>query len=288
MDTCKSMCVGRRLEVRDPIKSGNSDSFPKENAKRASSSMAETYDPPRRGVIRMIVGKSVGGDSHQARKAQVREAHDVSLKEVLDVEAMENTPPPIQFGRAEKSEPKTHHNDALVITILLSNCKVGHIFIYSESSTDILFGEAYDQMQLGDIPLEKVNTSLYELVGEVVHPMSMISLPLTLGSRIPQKTCMLKFLVDLEGIDPSVITHHLNINLDAKPVKQKKIHFRLENDKIIQTKVDKLMAAAHIEEIQFPEWLSNVVLVPKPRGKWRMCINFKDLNKACPKYFYPP
>ncbi|KAL0439743.1 UNVERIFIED_CONTAM: Polyprotein P3 [Sesamum latifolium] len=47
------------------------------------------------------------------------------------------------------------------------------------------------------------------------------------------------------------------------------------------------MAAGHIEEIQFPEWLSNVVLVPKPGGKWRMCIDFMDLNKACPKDFYP-
>ncbi|KAL0444400.1 UNVERIFIED_CONTAM: putative enzymatic polyprotein [Sesamum latifolium] len=47
------------------------------------------------------------------------------------------------------------------------------------------------------------------------------------------------------------------------------------------------MAAGHIEEIQFSEWLSNVVLVLKPGGKWRMCIDFKDLNKACPKDFYP-
>ncbi|KAL0402218.1 UNVERIFIED_CONTAM: Pro-Pol polyprotein [Sesamum latifolium] len=47
------------------------------------------------------------------------------------------------------------------------------------------------------------------------------------------------------------------------------------------------MAAGHIEEIQFPEWLSNVILVPKPGGKWRMCIDFRDLNKACPKNFYP-
>ncbi|KAL0416349.1 UNVERIFIED_CONTAM: hypothetical protein Slati_3466800 [Sesamum latifolium] len=47
------------------------------------------------------------------------------------------------------------------------------------------------------------------------------------------------------------------------------------------------MAVGHIEEIQFPEWLSNVVLVPKPGGKWRMCIDFMDLNKACRKEFYP-
>ncbi|KAL0408054.1 UNVERIFIED_CONTAM: Transposon Ty3-G Gag-Pol polyprotein [Sesamum radiatum] len=46
------------------------------------------------------------------------------------------------------------------------------------------------------------------------------------------------------------------------------------------------MAAGHIREIQFPEWLSNVLLVPKPGGKWRMCIDFRDLNKVCPKDFY--
>ncbi|KAL0355482.1 UNVERIFIED_CONTAM: Transposon Ty3-G Gag-Pol polyprotein [Sesamum radiatum] len=47
------------------------------------------------------------------------------------------------------------------------------------------------------------------------------------------------------------------------------------------------MAAGHIEEIQFLEWLSNVVSVPKPGGKWRICVDFRDLNKACPKDFYP-
>ncbi|KAL0437552.1 UNVERIFIED_CONTAM: Retrovirus-related Pol polyprotein from transposon [Sesamum radiatum] len=47
------------------------------------------------------------------------------------------------------------------------------------------------------------------------------------------------------------------------------------------------MAAGYIEEIQYPEWLSNVVLVLKRGGKRRMCIDFRDLNKACPKDFYP-
>ncbi|KAL0420630.1 UNVERIFIED_CONTAM: Pro-Pol polyprotein [Sesamum latifolium] len=54
-----------------------------------------------------------------------------------------------------------------------------------------------------------------------------------------------------------------------------------------EAEIDKLVAAGHVEEIQYPEWLSNVVLVPKPSGKWRMCIDYRDLNKACPKDFYP-
>ncbi|KAL0439398.1 UNVERIFIED_CONTAM: hypothetical protein Slati_2422800 [Sesamum latifolium] len=91
---------------------------------------------------------------------------------------------------------------------------------------------------------------------------------------------------DLEGIDPGVITHHLNLYPTIKPVKQKKRHFGPEKDKIIQGEVNKLLIAGHIREIQFPEWLSNVVLVPKPGGKWRMCIDFQDFNMACPKDFY--
>ncbi|KAL0421225.1 UNVERIFIED_CONTAM: Transposon Ty3-G Gag-Pol polyprotein [Sesamum latifolium] len=94
-------------------------------------------------------------------------------------------------------------------------------------------------------------------------------------------------LQDLEGIDPGVITHHLNIDSNVKPVKQKKLHFGPKKDKIIQAEVNKLLAAGHIKEIQFPDWLSNVVIVPKHEEKWRMCIDFRDLNKACPKNFYP-
>ncbi|KAL0394415.1 UNVERIFIED_CONTAM: hypothetical protein Slati_4407700 [Sesamum latifolium] len=135
---------------------------------------------PHKGVIRMIAGGPNGGDSHHARKAQVIEAHDIIMKEVLDVEGMEDNPL-IQFGRAEQIGPKTSHSDTLVITTLLANYEAGRIFIDFGSSADILFAEAYNQMQLGDIPLEKVNNSLYGFAGKVVHPRCMISLSLILG-----------------------------------------------------------------------------------------------------------
>ncbi|KAL0411569.1 UNVERIFIED_CONTAM: hypothetical protein Slati_3746600 [Sesamum latifolium] len=174
-DICKNTFAGRRPEVlaltkrRTGTKPPQPERSSREGAKQTSGSKGENDDIPRKGVIRMIAGGPSGGDSHQARKSQVREAHQISIKEVLDVETMEDAPL-IQFGRAERSGPQTMHNDALVIMAILANYEVRRIFIDSGSSADILFGEAYDQMQLGDVSLEKVTTSLYGFAGEVVHP----------------------------------------------------------------------------------------------------------------------
>jgi len=55
----------------------------------------------------------------------------------------------------------------------------------------------------------------------------------------------------------------------------------------VREETKKLLDAGHIREIQYPEWLANVVLVKKANGKWRMCVDFTDLNKACPKDSYP-
>ncbi|XP_073298465.1 uncharacterized protein [Primulina huaijiensis] len=85
---------------------------------------------------------------------------------------------------------------------------------------------------------------------------------------------------ELTRTAPDVAEHRLNILPNARPVKQKKRHFGPEKDKVIQKEVSELLEAGHIREVQFPTWLSNVVLVPKSSGKWRMCVDFRDLNKA--------
>ncbi|XP_073304552.1 uncharacterized protein [Primulina huaijiensis] len=92
---------------------------------------------------------------------------------------------------------------------------------------------------------------------------------------------------ELTGISPQVAEHKLNILPGSRPVKPKKRHFGPEKDKVIEEQVGELLKAGHIKEVQFPTWLSNVVLVPKSTGKWRMCVDFRELNKACPKDCYP-
>ena len=92
---------------------------------------------------------------------------------------------------------------------------------------------------------------------------------------------------DMGGIDPTVITHRLNVNSSFKLFKQKKRSFAPERQKAINEEVGKLLHAGAIKEVEYLEWLANVVLVKKENGKWRLCIDFTDINKACPKDSFP-
>ena len=73
---------------------------------------------------------------------------------------------------------------------------------------------------------------------------------------------------DMGGIDPAVITHKLNVSLSFKPVKQKIRSFAPERKKAINEEVSKLLIARAIREVDYPDWLANVVLVKKVNGKW--------------------
>ncbi|KAL5577646.1 hypothetical protein UlMin_019345 [Ulmus minor] len=92
---------------------------------------------------------------------------------------------------------------------------------------------------------------------------------------------------DMPGIDPKVIVHRLNIDPSFRPVKQKRRTFNAERYMAINTEVDKLLKADFIREANYPEWIANVVLVKKANGNWRVCVDFTDLNKACPKDSFP-
>ena len=81
--------------------------------------------------------------------------------------------------------------------------------------------------------------------------------------------------------------HQLNIDPAVKPVEQKRIRFALERNVAIAEEVEKLLNAQFIREVYYPEWLANVVLVKKANGKWGMCVDFTNLNKAFPKYSFP-
>ena len=60
-----------------------------------------------------------------------------------------------------------------------------------------------------------------------------------------------------------------------------------ERAAIVLEELERLLESGAIRKVQYPVWLSNMVVVKKKNGKWRVCINFTDLNKACPKDPFP-
>ena len=92
---------------------------------------------------------------------------------------------------------------------------------------------------------------------------------------------------DMPRIDPPVMVHRLNVSPSFPPIQQKKPVFAPGRDQAITEEVRKLQEVSFIREVYYPDWLANVVMVKKASRKWRMCVDFTDLNKACPKDSYP-
>src|SRR5438128_835428 len=91
----------------------------------------------------------------------------------------------------------------------------------------------------------------------------------------------------MPGVPREVIEHHLAVSPDARPIRQKVHRQALERQDVIRLEVDKLLRAGFIREVRHPDWLANPVVMPKGNGKWRVCIDYTDLNKACPKDPFP-
>ena len=85
------------------------------------------------------------------------------------------------------------------------------------------------------------------------------------------------------GVDPNFICHHLNVNSSITSKKQSPQRPSKEHVDTVRDEVMKLKQAGAIKEVFYPKWLANTVVMKKKNGKWRVCMDFTDLNKACPK-----
>jgi hypothetical protein len=91
----------------------------------------------------------------------------------------------------------------------------------------------------------------------------------------------------MPGIDPRIVEHEIRTYLDAKPIRQ---HFRVVNPRkapIIKEEIEKLLDASFIYPDPLTEWVSNPVPMNKKKGTIRVCMEFRDHNKACPKDNFP-
>ncbi|GKV13526.1 hypothetical protein SLEP1_g24525 [Rubroshorea leprosula] len=92
---------------------------------------------------------------------------------------------------------------------------------------------------------------------------------------------------EMLGIPAELTVHKLNTNPTKRPVVQKRYLFGPEKQAAIDEEIQKLLQAGFIRRVEYSEWVSNPVLVKKPNSKWKMCIDFTNLNETCPKYPHP-
>ena len=92
---------------------------------------------------------------------------------------------------------------------------------------------------------------------------------------------------DMLGIDPEIAQHHIDTHDHMVPIKWKLRRMRIEWLLKIKEEVTKQLKVGFIKLVHQAEWITNVMPIPKKDGKVRMCVDFRDLNKACPKDDFP-
>ncbi|GJX90157.1 reverse transcriptase domain-containing protein [Tanacetum coccineum] len=92
--------------------------------------------------------------------------------------------------------------------------------------------------------------------------------------------------MDMTGVTKRIIEHSLNVNPSVEPVAQKRRVMASERTQVVIKEVEEWVNAGIVRPIKYPTWIANPVLVKKADGSWRMCIDFKNLNSACPKDYY--
>ncbi|KAA0055957.1 uncharacterized protein E6C27_scaffold319G00830 [Cucumis melo var. makuwa] len=92
---------------------------------------------------------------------------------------------------------------------------------------------------------------------------------------------------EMPRLDPKVAVHLLAIKPGYRPIKQAQRRFRPELIPQIEVEVNKLIEAGFIREVKYPTWIANIVPVRKKNGQLRVCVDFRDLNNACPKDDFP-
>ena len=140
--------------------------------------------------------------------------------------------------------------------------------------------------------LEEVAQTLGASLGSL--KLVSISSQLTVQEK-EQLVVLLKRYVDvftwtydeMLGLDPRLVVYSLNMDLGVKLVVQPVSVFHIEVEAQITQKVKKLLAVGFIKPIQHLRWLSNIILVKKKNGQIQCCVDFHNLNKACPKDEFP-
>ncbi|CAL2248236.1 unnamed protein product [Prunus armeniaca] len=187
------------------------------------------------------------------------------------------------YASAVKSTNRQHRGEALVVTQALAPPRAG-----TERPEDPREESATQQAE----PVEDLElVTLHEDI-----PDRQVRIGTSLSQEL--RSDLIAFLRlnsevfawsynDMPGISPDVICHRLSINPVVRPVRQKRRAYDPERYEAMKAEVDKLSTIGFIKEVDYPTWLANVVMVRKLKKGWRMCVDYTNLNRACPKDSFP-
>jgi hypothetical protein len=92
---------------------------------------------------------------------------------------------------------------------------------------------------------------------------------------------------EMPGLDRSIVEHRLPLKPGFHPFQQRARQMKDEVLKEVKKEVEKMLEAGFIRPCRYAEWISSVIPVQKKDGRWRVCVDFRDLNRATPKDEYP-
>ncbi|RDX95256.1 hypothetical protein CR513_22254, partial [Mucuna pruriens] len=140
-----------------------------------------------------------------------------------------------------------HQDDPMVILLIVTYYKIERVLIDQGSFANVLYWSTFQKLGLSISSLEECSRILFGFAREHVEKMGTMKIETVFGVGASAQTILVSYIVE----------------------------------------TNKLLAAWFIRELQYPTWLANVIMVKKHSGKWRMCTNYTDLNKACLKDPYP-
>nr|XP_027067607.1 uncharacterized protein LOC113693243 [Coffea arabica] len=208
-------------------------------------------------------------------------------------------------SRREFRWPQIKSFDPLDVTILEfdgCNLDISHELeimqseIQSESDTEEEFESiSRDLKQYEEKP--KPNLEETEIIN-IGTKTEVKEVKVSIHLNRKQKEEMIEFLMffqdvfawsydDMPGISTDIVVHRLPTDPNFLPVKQKPRKFKPEMSLQIKEQIVKQLNAKIIMVSHYPIWLSNPVPVPKKSGEVRVCVDYRDLNKASPKDDFP-
>ncbi|GKV40104.1 hypothetical protein SLEP1_g47775 [Rubroshorea leprosula] len=243
--------------------------------------------------------------SHERFRDSLLKHHATTFSEFDDA-AWKNQP--ITFTSADLDAVFTPHNDPLVTSVLINNCEVQRVLVDIGSAPDIMYFHCFESLGLDPALLQRCGfpvspmhevpnsygnsnatrqpgggqTLLYHLEDETrAVPVEDVE-EVPIDDRNSSRKTQIGTRLSME--ERAELIAFLRANNDVFAWTSVDMGERLQ---AIKEEVEKLLQVGFVRKVDYCEWVANPVLVKKANGKWRMCIDYTNLNQACPKNCYP-